>query len=384
MLHKPFTRKLATVAFFMAGSLCAPALADAPNVQQRLDGALAEIARDYPAGGPGLSFYADLGDGLIAKGSFGLANIEWGIPLDSKALHRIGSVSKSVTAIAALDLFEQRMLSLDAPISTFAPTLPPHMGERSMRQLLSHTSGLAEHAFNEKLLPHIWRPIPTDKIIEIEANTRPEFTPGAQYQYSNFNYVLVAHVLEQVTGQSFEHFIGSYLGRHNIDGQYDNQDKITPYRAEFYNQLGGELINTPAVDLSHVSAAGAILMSLEGMQAWGKKLMEGELANAGLVEIAWAPTKLLDGSQTAYGLGFNIGQFCGEKVLWHTGATPGARAVYAFFPNSGRQIVLLSNAYRDESLYGAAGTILSAVFGLDADADWAESTREQCSLSPAQ
>ena len=107
----------------------------------------------YPNNEPGLSYLIAHKGKVLASGGIGIANMDWNISLTDKTLLRLGSISKSITSIAVLKLVEEGKLDLDVPISTYATELPNLMGMPTLRQLLSHRSGLADHAFDKELIP---------------------------------------------------------------------------------------------------------------------------------------------------------------------------------------------------------------------------------------
>jgi CubicO group peptidase (beta-lactamase class C family) len=313
----------------------------------------AKIAEDliletYDSYEPGVAYLISCKDEILLSGGTGKANIEWDIPISDDTVLRLGSISKPITAIAALQLVEQGKLNLDAPISTYAPDLPDHIKIISMRQLLSHRSGLAEHVFDENLIPYIWQPMTIEKIIELQDGKSKVFNPGEKYEYVNFNYVIVAHVLEAITGQNFVGFVNEniFLANNMNSSFYEELDAIIPKRAEFYDQAkDGRVKNTAAVDLSHVSAAGAFVSTVKDMSHWVRKLIDGELINPNLLKEAWTPKPLPDGTSTEYGLGFNIEYNEKENLIWHTGMTPGSHAAVKLAPETGIFLIVLCNGF---------------------------------------
>ncbi len=318
------------------------------NIHERAKIAEDLILETYDIYEPGVAYLISCKDEIILSGGIGKANIEWDIPISDDTVLRLGSISKPITAIAALQLVEQGKLDLDAPISTYAPDLPDHIKIISMRQLLSHRSGLAEHVFDKNLIPYIWQPMTIEKIIELQDGKSKVFNPGEKYEYVNFNYVIVAHVLEAITGQNFVKFVNEniFLANNMNSSFYEELDVILPRRSEFYDQAeDGRLKNTAAIDLSHVSAAGAFVSTVKDMSQWVRKLISGELINPKLLEEAWTPKPLPDGTSTEYGLGFNIEYNKKENMIWHTGMTPGSHAAFKLAPESGIFLIVLSNGF---------------------------------------
>lgn len=354
------------------------------TLQTRAEQTAVYLANAYDLEGPGAAFIVTQGRETLASGAVGHADVEWGIPNDQDTVFRLGSISKSVTAIAVLDLVEQGVLDLDAPVSAYAPSLPTVIGDVTLRQLMSHRSGLAEHAFNPALLEFIWLPMTTDKVIELQADAPASFAPGERYEYVNFNYVVVAHVIEKATGQSFVDYInGDLFARHRISGaHYDEHDRIIPKRAEFYTEKDGALINAADIDMSHVSAAGALMSSARSLAEWAALLMSGDLVSNASLALAWTAEPLPNGAPTEYGLGFNVATMCGERVLWHTGLTPGAKAGYVIIPGQSLFTAVLSNAFHAPNPYVAMRDAASILLTGAPGNKWDEDDAAICTVIP--
>ena len=297
--------------------------------------------------GPGAAYIIRWKGDTLASGGVGYANLEWGTLIDDKTLFRLGSISKPLTAIAVLQLVQKGVLSLDEPASKYAPGLPSQIGAVTLRQLLSHRSGLAEHVWNPEILPFIWQPMTTDQIIELQKDFPPEFAPGEKYNYVNFNYVVAAHIIEQVTGQPFIDFANNEIFAANgmSHSAYDQLEVIIKNRAEFYEFKNDTTKNTLAVDLSHVSAAGALLSSAHDMGLWAQLLLSRQLVNENLLTDAWRPADLPDGEPTRYGLGFNAGDIEGTQLIWHNGLAPGGQAAFGIVPDEELFVMVLANSF---------------------------------------
>lgn len=335
---------LLLISQFMVGQ--ASALDDATESRQRAAKASALVSNLYETGNPGASYLVSQGGKVLASGGVGMANVEWGIAMTESTVSRLGSMSKPLTAIAVLELAEQGRIDLDVPVNQYAPELPSYMGAVTTRQLLSHRSGLPDHVFDEALIPFIWQPMTTAQIIDLQKDKTPDFEPGAQYEYVNFNYVVIAHVIEQVTGSSFIEFANEEIFHSNgmKASAYDQPTAIIPRRAEFYDRRDG-LKHAADLDLSHVSAAGALLSSVSDMAHWFNLLVNGEIVSMQTLEYAWTPAPLPDGTATQYGLGFNVSEIEGKRYIWHTGLTPGAQGAFGYVPDSELFVIVLSNEF---------------------------------------
>jgi CubicO group peptidase (beta-lactamase class C family) len=153
-------------------------------------------------------------------------------------------------------------------------------------------------------------------------------------------------VIEQVTGKSFIEFASQDIFHNNgmTLSAYDPPTAIIPQRAESYDHRDG-VKHAADLDLSHVSAAGALLSSASEMAHWFNRLVNGEIVSMETLQTAWTPAPLPDGTPTQYGLGFNISEIEGERYIWHTGLTPGAQGAFGYLPESELFVIVLSNEF---------------------------------------
>ncbi len=315
-------------------------------LQARAETAAAKVREAYDPAGPGAAYLISRNGRILASGAIGYANLEWDEAMTTETAIRIGSLSKPITAVMALQLVEENLLDLDQPVRIYAPDLPDQFGAVTMRQLLSHRSGLAEFLSDPALIEHIWLPITTDKIIELAKETPASNAPGAQYEYVNFNYVLVAHVIEKIIGRSYKDAVNSFFSEYGMaNSHFDAHEAIIKSRAAAYELRDGDILNTPGLDMSHVSAAGALLSSATDLNRWIGLLNSGGLLDEDSLFAAWTPQTLPNGEPTAYGLGFNEREFCGVRAVWHTGLAPGGQAAFMLAPDDGLFTIVLSNAY---------------------------------------
>ncbi len=317
------------------------------TMAERAKMAASHATQAYDSENPGAAWLIAYKGKTLVSGAVGRADMEWDLPLTEDTVFRLGSISKTITAVGVLQLVEKGLIDLDLPIVTYAPDLPPLIGAVTMRQLMSHRSGLAEHAWNPALLEFIWQPMTTEKIIDLQKEFAIDFAPGEKYNYVNFNYVVVAHVIEKVTGRSYVDFINTDIFAANQlwDSHYDWHNTIIPRRAEFYDEKDGQIQNAADIDLSHVSAAGALMSSISDMARWAQLLIGGTLISEASLAKAWTPAPLPDGTPTTYGLGFNVAELVGKRQIWHSGLTPGSQAAFCIIPEDDLFVVVLSNGF---------------------------------------
>ncbi|MEO1044141.1 MAG: serine hydrolase domain-containing protein [Pseudomonadota bacterium] len=322
------------------------------GVAQALPPEVAEEIRTYvedryKGDGAGVSVLVARDGHVIFESARGCANCEFDIPNGSNIAYRIGSISKAITAIELLRFSEQGSLELHAPIGTYMPDLPEHMARVTAFQLMSHTSGLADHVFDPDILPFIRSGMSNKEILDMHADTPVRFEPGSRYEYVNFNYTLLGMLIEALSGESYSDYMEQELfatrGLHNSAN--DDRRDLVRYRAQNYHEEDGVLLHAENVDLSHVGAAGQLLMSPSDLVRWFQLLMDGELVSPETRSLAWTEVIPADGEGGGYGLGFNIAERNGETYIYHTGLTPGSHAAVGIIPADKLIVVVASNGF---------------------------------------
>ncbi|HZC15603.1 MAG TPA: serine hydrolase domain-containing protein, partial [Caulobacteraceae bacterium] len=155
--------------------------------EDRID---AVLKAELEPGGPGAAV-AVIQDGeFVHRKAYGLANLEWNLPLEPDAVFRIASLTKQFTAVAIMMLAERGKLSIDAPIETYLPDWPARGRTITVRRLLNHTSGVWSHDSTQ--IDRTKRPNPpVEEVIELIYSQPFEFEPGERYSYNNSGYLLL-------------------------------------------------------------------------------------------------------------------------------------------------------------------------------------------------
>jgi len=281
----------------------------------------------------------------------GMADVAAGTAITPSTIFRLGSVTKSFTALAILQLQEQNRLSLTDPLSKYVPDYP-HAPRITVEQLLGHTAGVPDFLPMEEVFK---RPLDAD--------------PGTRINYSNNGYLLLGRVIERVSGLPWE----AYLKRHVFDRAgmtrtgYD-ADPLLPGRATGY-QLSGNGTYTPvsAGDARGAQAAGGLYSTIEDMTRWELALASGKLVRPETLARASAPGLLPGGRRAAYGLGFMTGSYRGVREVGHGGDITGYNSYVARYPDERFTVIVLSNVgLRPAGPVPDAGKLARAVaeFGL--------------------
>jgi CubicO group peptidase (beta-lactamase class C family) len=271
---------------------------------------------------PGASVIVIQNGEVLHRKGYGMANIEHSVPNTPETKFRLGSITKSFTAIAVMQLHEKEKLNTSDYIGKYLPDFPN--GDRiTIHHLLTHTSGIAE---SDK------EPLQSE--------------PGERLNYSNFGYILLGRIVEKVSGKSYEEYLKEniFLPLNMINSGYDHHATILKNRASGYSVSGdGKFINADYMDMSGPFAAGGLYSTIEDMYLWDQVLYTDKLLKPSTLEQAFTPVKLNDGRQGVYGLGWMINQNRGLKEVGHGGDITGFNSYIARFPEQRFTVIVLSN-----------------------------------------
>jgi serine beta-lactamase-like protein LACTB, mitochondrial len=214
--------------------------------------------------------------------------------LESK-VYNIGSLSKAVTAVAIMKLFEQRKIDLDDPISKYVPEFPDKGSPITIRQIMTHTNGIRHYRptdFPGSLDNENWKPYASfADAIKIFKDDPLLFKPGEYFYYSSYAVNLLQGVVEKVTAMSFEDYMRKdvWLPAGMINTSFDVPERIVPNRAKGYMQYKGHLINNPYGDLTYKFASGGMISTVEDLVRFGVALNHGGLLKPKTTAMMYEP-----------------------------------------------------------------------------------------------
>lgn len=324
------------------------ALYDVPVTIPASMGRQAEIERlmqAYDGDVPGASLLV-LKDGraVVSRG-YGRSDLARGTQADAATSYRLASVTKPFTAAAILLLAQEGKLSLDDPVRTWLPSLPPAAEGIIVRHLLNHTSGLPDY---EDLMSKPWpgQILDAGVLTLLETQDRLHFEPGSTYRYSNSGYALLALIVERASGMSFADYLRSRifvpLGMHGTHARVEGGPDI-PYRSWGYSATDGGWAATDQNPYSAVLGDGGIYSSIDDLARWDAALDDDRLFSDATRAMAFGRQAAVpDGQETTYyGFGWRVTGDGGRQ--WHNGESIGFRNAYVRWPRHGLTVVLLSN-----------------------------------------
>lgn len=328
----------------------APAAAQPGDLEERVDAFVQRyVEQDVFSG---VVLLARDGRVLVEKG-YGRASWELGVPASSEHRFRVASVSKAFTDVAVLRLVDRGTVAWDDPLSSYVPDFP-RGSEITLRQLATNRSGI----------PHIndlpwydqftFREWPLEEIVERLKSESLDFDPGADTEYSNGGFAVLARVIEIATGGSFdaalEELVFDPAGM--TDSGHEGHNELVPMLARGYTLGLDGIVPAPYVEMSIKVGGGSAYSTARDLFRFDRALVEGRLLAPGVADSLFG----------------RIDSPTGRERVYHGGRAPGYTAGVQRFVDDEALVVVLSNNYsrlNEEISDGLAGIL----FGGEYDAN---------------
>ncbi len=337
-----------------------------PEAINRLDAKLAQMIQDGTFSGSVL--IAQDGKVLLSEG-YGLADRLQGIPNTPRTRFHLGSMTKLFTAMGILILQSQGELSVQDPICSFFADCPQEWQDITIHHLLTHTSGLSG-----QLSDQLYRKIETGPsgpvtpaeqalYLGLSSQWSLDTPPGEQYAYNNFGYILLAHIIEEVSGQSYADYLNQAiftpLKMHNTGYPDGSNGEEVIYYPDGLARTGGKVRPLPVSE-----GAGGLYSSSEDLFLWDQALYTDQLlpkSELDRVFEPYVPPTDVPGFDEAYR--WLLGESQGQPVLAFAGGGVGSPfgTLIVRFPQNRLTVIVLANQYIDQVYF--AGLILDELFG---------------------
>jgi len=306
---------------------------------------------------------------LMAKG-YGLANVELNVPVKPETIFQSGSVGKQFVSAAVMMLVEDGKVTLDDSITKYLPNSPETWKPILIKNLLSHTSGLAEYETDELTRPNgsfdIRRDFTEDELLAKTEALPIESSPGEKWAYRNTNYMLHGIIIHKVTGEFYAdylaHRIFKPLGMTST--RLISDADIIPNRSSGYELKDGKLKNQTWVSATFNSTAdGTLYFNVIDLAKWDEALYGTNLLKQSSLDRMWTVFPLNDGKPNSahYGFAWVINALNGHKVIEHGGAWQGFTCQIARYVDDKLTVVVLTNL---DSAHSDAALIAHHVAGL--------------------
>ena len=298
--------------------------------------------------GPGCALGVSRNNRVVYERGYGMANLETGTPISPGSIFHVASVSKQFTAAAIMLLVRDGKLALDDDIRKYLPEIPDYGTRITIRHLLNHTSGLrdqwellalARGRFEENRITE------ADVMDVVPRQKGLNFTPGAEYLYSNTGYTLAGVIVKRVSGKSLREFaderIFKPLGMTSTHF-HDDYTMLVPGRTSAYAPRGASWrVSIPNYD---TYGATSLFTTVGDLLKWEANFETPVVGDRTLLTQMELSGRLTSGDSTGYGLGLSTGRYRGARFVEHGGADAGYRTVASRFPEHGLAVVVLCNA----------------------------------------
>lgn len=310
---------------------------------------------------PGLALAVVRNHRVEKVSAYGVASLEFGVPVSTKTRFHVASISKSFTSIAIMKLVEQGRLSLNGRLGEVLDGLPPAWREVKISQLLDHTSGLPDVMIDsEKSLDTIADT--ADEALKLLREKPLDFETGSQWRYNQTNYLLLSLVIERLSGKPFADFCQAELFAplKLPSPVFADSREIVADRATVYTAFGRDGTDEPDPMHLHVLSyrmssivypAGGLNISVMDFAKWVLALMDAKLISRASLDALWTPARRNDGTVIEDvppgsevwkngGRGWMLAPNAEHPAAGHLG---GARGSFMVYPKDALAVIVLTN-----------------------------------------
>jgi CubicO group peptidase (beta-lactamase class C family) len=316
------------------------------DIEQQVDAYLrSEMQMDKI---PGLSLTVMRDGKVILTRNLGFADVQRKTPVTSETAFEIGSLTKQFTAAAIMLLAEDNKLKLDDPIRSYVEDAPESWSKITIRNLLTHTSGLRDQwglLGIEGRGPGTQVHSPMTTLDLVVHQKMLNFPPGSEYLYSNTGYALAEIIVERVSGKSFSEFTRDRLFRPlgMTHTQWrDDFTTVVPHRATAYNGNAQSGYHTD-MPFTNMIGNGGLLSTMSDLMRWNANLDHPTVGGQSLVDAMQTRMRLTSGRTITYALGLGVNDYQGITEISHDGSTAGYRTFLARYPDQHVSVAVWCN-----------------------------------------
>ncbi|PQV46869.1 CubicO group peptidase (beta-lactamase class C family) [Jejuia pallidilutea] len=329
--------------------LLIPKLATSQNIDSKID-SLYQVNSNQP----GFSIAVFKGDEIILEKQYGIANLDYNVPITNETVFDIGSIAKQFTAAAILLLENEGKLSIEEPAYKYIDNLPRYKkGDPTIEQLLNQTSGipevdpyfyLADLSFNDLLTQ--------SRVSNIIVNLKElNFKPGEYFEYTNANYILLANIIEKVSEKSFTAFLQDHIFS---PLKMENTIKKNRTYDIIKNRAIGYIEDDGAYYKMHLHSAiyngdGQIMTTARDMFKWHQGIRNATIGTPKLWKKMQTKAKLNDGTVIDFGLGVEFETHNGYNAMGFDGMIMGGFvSKYLYFPDLDMAFFTTQNTFEED------------------------------------
>lgn len=349
--------------------LAAPAMPASSELEGELERLLQATVAEHRL--PSLSVAAARDGEIVFAAAVGFAELENAIPATTRSVYPVGSVTKALTAVAALRLHERGGLDLEAPVQTYCEAFPRLEHPVTVRRLLGHLGGIRGYdyrRFEEDYLNcRVFRS--NEAALERFSGDPLAAVPGTRYVYSSFGYVLVGCAIAGASGSGYEDFLRAHVLTPAGMAQttLDDPEKVIPFRVRGYSRGDdGGWVPAGCFNPSDRYAAGGVVSTPIDLVRFGSALSTDLLLSAASRAAMWEVQRTDSGEPTGNGLGWTVAEDGSE--ISQGGTTVGGTALLYLRPGDGVVVAVATNLSlwtegRHEIARGIADLVAGAAGG---------------------
>lgn len=284
---------------------------------------------------------------IIYKRGYGIANLEYDIPIAPTTIFDIASVSKQFAGFAIATLLHEGKLSLDDDIRMHLPDVPDFGTKITIRHLVHHTSGLRDWVQALVIAGGEMDDVISFKHILKMVRRQKElnFEPGTAFLYSNTGYNLLAEIVEKITGDSFREWTGTNIFKPlamTSTHFHDDHEMIVRNRAYSYLSVKNNGFKNAVNNLTALGSS-SLYSTAEDLAKWILNFDDTRIGGQAVVEQMHQRGVLNNGEQISYAFGLDTGEYRALKTVGHGGSWRGFRSHLLCFPDQKFGIVILCN-----------------------------------------
>jgi len=337
-----FTVLIAVVLIFSSGNVFTQQ--SSISLEEQVD----ELFRKWDKSDtPGASIAIIKNGIVIFKNGYGMASLEYNVPITPSTIFHVASVSKQFTAFAIDILEDQGKLSLDDDIRKYLPEVPDFRKVITLRHLIHHISGMRDQW--ELLAMAGWRlddVITKEHILKMVRHQKElNFEPGAEYLYCNTGFTLLAEIVSRITGKSFREWTAENMFKPlemTNTHFHDDHQMIVKNRAYSYYSSGDKGYVKSVLNYANVGAT-SLFTTVEDLSKWMNNFTTAAVGGERVIRQLQMKGVLNNGEEIGYAHGISIGEYKGLKTVGHSGGDAGFRSYLVMFPEQNFGIVILSN-----------------------------------------
>ena len=303
--------------------------------------------RQISEGGPGCAVAAYHEGAIVLENHYGIANLDYDIPITDETVFYVGSVSKQFAAATVAMAAHRGYLSLDDDLREYIPELPEFPETVTPLHLIHHTSGIIDlYTLMDVAGLKIENLFSDEEALDLIIGQQElEFLPGEEFLYSNGGYFLQAVLIERATGLSMRKFAERYLfeplGMHDTRF-HDTWWEVIPNRAMSYRKVDGEWRIAYLQNFERVGPGGLYTTAAD-MLLWDENFYSAAVGGPEFVQQLHEVGILNDGSVTDYAFGLRLVDHNGLPTVGHSGGFHGFRAHFVRFPEQHFSVLVACN-----------------------------------------